>query len=143
MENLIIDYDSQDYITQWVQTSWASVAANAYRLFLEHGRGAVLVDFKNATATADFHGGLRARWDYIPLEHLEGAGGEEIVPGLLERVRGYDPEREVVYIFQRRKAGPLFGHFGKGWTSPKELFEQQPQRDLDPPEIQDRRFGMG
>ena len=83
----------------FIRSQWRDFAAFAWEKYLSEGRGAVVVDLRNASKSAE---SLHVPTYYVAAcsERLAKRGGwpsEEIA----EVVKEYDPEQDVVFIFLR------------------------------------------
>lgn len=153
MENLLaFDQDSLEYIRQWTVTSWPGTSAQAYESFLTLGRGLLLIDLANGEPIPDFNRGLRARSEYVTVERtrehpaLAALTAEDRVR-LDELVSNYEPAREVVYCFTRRKGGLLFckasEQTGAAEHMPMEVFKKRGPKPPQIPELRGRVVGVG
>ena len=149
---LDFDRDSLAYLRQWTATSWPGTAAQSYESFLAVGRGLLLIDLANGEPVPNFIGGLRARSEYVPAEQTRQhpvlasltADNRERLDELLA---AYEPEREVVYCFTRRKGGLLFckasEQSGAPEHMPAEVLKRRGPKPPQIPELRGRVVGQG
>ncbi|HXG92953.1 MAG TPA: hypothetical protein VNN73_11380 [Blastocatellia bacterium] len=93
------DIDTPDQHITFLKRQWRALAAFAWQKYLSEGRGAVVVDLRNASTDGP---NLNVPTFYIAeaserLAKLGGWPNQEIA----EVVRDYDPEQDVVFIFLR------------------------------------------
>ena len=93
------DLDTAEAHVTFVQSQWPDFAAYAWQKYLTEGRGAIVVNLRNASKAAT---GLQVPTYYVAqgsqrLANLGGWPNEEISDVISE----YDPEQDVVLIFLR------------------------------------------
>jgi hypothetical protein len=111
------DLDTPDAHVTFIRMQWADFAAFAWRKYLSEGRGVVVVDLLKASKSA---GVLQVPTYYIAEESVRspGRGGwptEEIA----EVVRDYDPEQDVVFLFNRLDGDVFYYNVSDELTPPK------------------------
>lgn len=92
--------DTADGREQMILKYWQHFAAAAWAGYLEEGRGALLLDLKSA-ANAATHPGVTVECTYLALDALTAAAlqsesNPEMIREQIDRVRSYDPRREMV-----------------------------------------------
>jgi len=95
----IEDLDTPNGHIAFIRAQWRDFAAFAWEKYSSEGRGAVVVDLRNASKSG---ANLRVPTYYVAdgSERLSIRGGwptQEIA----EVIRDYDPEQDVVFIFLR------------------------------------------
>jgi hypothetical protein len=95
----IEDLDTPEAHIKFIGSQWRDFAAFAFQKYLSEGRGAIVVDLRSASKSAE---NLRIRTVYVAdsserLAKLGGWPSDEIK----EVVADYDPEQDVVFIFLR------------------------------------------
>jgi len=126
----IEDLDTPQGHIAFIRSQWRDFAAFAFEKFLSQGRGAVVVDLKNAEKLAD---DLRVPTHYIadrsePLRKLGGWPSEEIE----EIVQTYNAEQDVVFLFLRLD-GDVFHYNVSDDLTPPEAYSSKaatPERAL-------------
>jgi hypothetical protein len=93
------DLDTAEAHITFIRSQWPDLAAFAWRKYLTEGRGAIVVNLRNASKSA---GHLHVPTYYVAecsqrLTNLGGWPNEEIS----DVIREYDPEQDVVLIFLR------------------------------------------
>src|SRR6476620_2073796 len=93
------DLDTAEAHINFIRTQWPDLAAFAWRKYLAEGRGAIVVNLRNASKS---RGHLHVPTYYVAqgsqrLTNLGGWPNEEIS----DVIRDYDPEQDVVLIFLR------------------------------------------
>ena len=91
--------DTPDEHVTFMRSQWATFAAYAWEKYLSEGRGAVVVDLRNASKDGSM---INVPSYYVAeaSERLTSRGGwpSTEVAGVIE---DYDPEQDVVFIFLR------------------------------------------
>jgi len=118
----IEDLDTPDAHITFLRSQWRDFAAFAWEKYRSEGRGAVVIDLRNASKSAE---NLDVPTFYVAdgSERLANRGGwpsNEIE----EMIKEYDPEQDVVFIFLR-----LDG----------DVFQYNVSDDLTPPEAHESR----
>ncbi|MFY9556924.1 MAG: hypothetical protein WAV20_22080 [Blastocatellia bacterium] len=93
------DLDTPDGHIKFIRSLWREFAAFAWQKYLEEGRGAVVINFRNAGKSGDK---LQVPSYYIAegserLAKRNGWPNQEIV----DLVRDYDPKLDVVFVVLR------------------------------------------
>src|SRR2546427_9484928 len=93
------DLDTADAHITFIRSQWPAFAAFAWQKYLTEGRGAIVVNLRNASKSP---AGFQVPTYYVAegsprLANLGGWPNEEIS----EVIREYDPEQDVVLIFLR------------------------------------------
>ena len=93
------DLDTAEAHVTFIQSQWPDFAAYAWQKYLTEGRGAIVVNLRNASKAAT---GLQVPTYYVAqgsqrLANLGGWPNQEIS----DVISGYDPEQDVVLIFLR------------------------------------------
>src|SRR4030095_11923066 len=93
------DLDTPDAHITFIRSQWAEFAAYAWRKYLSEGRGAVVINLRNASKTAE---GLHVPVHFISegskqLADMGGWPDEEVS----EVISEYDPEQDVILLFLR------------------------------------------
>jgi hypothetical protein len=120
----IEDLDTPQGHIAFIRSQWRDFAAFAFEKFLSQGRGAVVVDLKNADKLGD---NLRVPTHYVvdrsePLRKLGGWPSDEIE----EIVQTYNPEQDVVFLFLRL-GGDVFHYNVSDELTPPEAYSSKPQ----------------
>ena len=118
----IEDLDTPDAHVTFIRMQWADFAAFAWSKYLSEGRGAVVVDLLKASKSA---GVLQVPTYYVAegskrLSDLGGWPSEEIA----EVVRDYDPELDVVFLFNRLD-GNVFHYNATDELTPPNAFQSK------------------
>jgi hypothetical protein len=95
----IEEIDTPDQHITFIRSQWREFAAFAWEKYQSEGRGALIVDLRNAQADGP---GFSVPTSYIAdgssqLQKLGGWPNEEVE----EVIKEYDPEQDVVFIFLR------------------------------------------
>jgi len=106
----------------FIRSQWADFAAFAWANFLKEGRGAVVIDLRNASKSGQ---NLSVPSYYVAesSERLSVRGGwpsEEIA----DVVRSYDPELDVVFIVLRLD-GDCFHYNASDEPAPPDAYEKK------------------
>jgi hypothetical protein len=101
---------------------WVDFAAFAWRKYLSEGRGAVVVDLLRASKSA---GVLQVPTYYVAeeserLSYLGGWPNDEIA----EVVSDYDPEQDVVFLFNRLD-GDVFHYNASDELTPPNAYQSK------------------
>lgn len=117
------DLDTAEAHIAFIRSQWPDFAAFAWRKYLAEGRGAIVVNLRSASKSAD---GLHVPTYYVSeaSESLANRGGwpnEEIS----EVVREYDPERDVVLIFLRLDGDVFHYNVSDELTPPRAYYAKQ------------------
>ncbi|MFP5260484.1 MAG: hypothetical protein ACLGJB_01095 [Blastocatellia bacterium] len=91
--------DTPDEHITFIRSQWPAFAAFAWEKYLSEGRGAVVVDLRNASADGP---GINVPTYYVAegSARLEKRGGWPSAE-VAEVIRDYDPEQDAVLIFLR------------------------------------------
>lgn len=107
--------------TRFVSNNWAVIAPWGYGAYLQLGRGAVVIG-------DDFDGPAMPRlFKLADIEAAVAAG--KAPPDLLDHVKRYDPDREVVVAFDLTGFAFAYGRYQVGDLSPKDLWLDQTKGD--------------
>jgi hypothetical protein len=122
----IEDLDTPQGHIAFIRSQWREFAAFAFEKFLSQGRGAVVIDLKNADKLDD---NLRVPTHYVvdrsePLRKLGGWPSDEIE----EIVQTYNPEQDVVFLFLRLD-GDVFHYNVSDDLTPPEAYSSKPQQE--------------
>jgi len=120
------DLDTADAHITFIRSQWRDFAAFAWRKYLSEGRGAIVVNLRNASKSGN---GLHVPTYYVSegsrqLTDLGGWPNEEIS----EVIREYDPEQDVVLLFLRLD-GDVFYYNVSDELTPPRAYEQTPGAD--------------
>lgn len=112
----IEDLDTPDGHITFIRSQWRDFAAFAWEKFSSEGRGAIVVDLRNASKCAE---GLNVPTYYVAedSERLANRGGwpsEEISDAISE----YDPEQDVVLLFLRLDGDVFYYNVSDELTPP-------------------------
>jgi len=146
MDLLHPDYESSEYLINWIRTSWLENAARCYEGFLREGRGALFVDLRNATPSPDFLNGLRARVEYCSIERVEEMCAEwpKSLPPVIADLYRYDPQTEAAFMLSRRKGlGYNLMVVNSPELTPKQAYERREVAKAAVPELRGQIFGQG
>ncbi|MEK6405700.1 MAG: hypothetical protein AABN34_01915 [Acidobacteriota bacterium] len=113
----IEDLDTPDAHMTFVRSQWRDFAAFAWKKYLSEGRGAVVIDLRNASKSGE---GLHVPTYYVAdgSERLATRGGwpnEEIA----DVVKEYDPEQDVVLVFLRLDGDAFYYNVSDDLTPPR------------------------
>lgn len=91
--------DTPDEHVTFIRAQWPAFAAFAWGKYLSEGRGAIVVDLRNASTDGP---GITVPTYYV----AEGSDGLERRGGwpsaeVAEVIRDYDPEQDAIFIFLR------------------------------------------
>ena len=116
----IEDLDTPEAHLKFIGSQWRDFAAFAFRKYLSEGRGAVVIDLRNASKTG---ANLQIRTYYVQdagdrLANLGGWPSDEIK----EAISDYDPEQDVVFIFLRLN-GDVFHYNVNDELTPRKAYE--------------------
>ena|ERR1700686_4941450 len=114
------DLDTPEAHLKFIGSQWGDFAAFAFKKYLSVGRGAVVIDLRNA---AKFGENLQIRTYYMAdaserLARLGGWPSDEIK----EVIADYDPEQDVVFIFLRLN-GDVFHYNVNDELTPAKAYE--------------------
>jgi hypothetical protein len=114
---LIEDLDTPDAHITFVRSQWRDFAAFAWEKYLSEGRGAVVVDLRNASKSGE---GLHVPTYYVAedSERLAKRGGwpsEEIA----DVIKEYDPEQDAVLLFLRLDGDVFYYNVSDELTPPR------------------------
>lgn len=118
--------------TDLMKTVWPTVAPFAYSRYLARGRGAVLVPVGGIKLRADGSGIVDADARYVTSDDI--ASGRVILPPeTVKEIEGYDPEGQVVFLFDEAAGVTSYCGAPSNQQSPKALYEiatsqQQPPK---------------
>ena len=120
------DLDTAEAHITFIRSQWSDFAAFAWRKYLAEGRGAIVVNLRNASKSA---GKLHVSTYYVAeggrrLANLGGWPNQEIS----EVIREYDPEQDVVLIFLRLD-GDLFYYNVSDELTPPRAYEAKQGAD--------------
>lgn len=120
------DLDTADAHITFIRSQWPDFAAFAWRKYLTEGRGAIVVNLRNASKSAD---GLHVPTYYVAegSQRLANRGGwpnEEIS----DVIKEYDPEQDVVLIFLRLD-GDVFHYNVSDELTPPRAYEAKQEAD--------------
>lgn len=115
----IEDLDTPEGHLQFIGSQWRDFAAFAFQRYLSEGRGAVVIDLRNASKSGE---NLQIRTYYVAdaSERLAKLGGwprDEIK----EVIADYDPEQDVVFVFLRLDGDVFYYNVNDELTPPKAL----------------------
>ena|SRR5437660_11312055 len=116
----IEDLDTPEAHLKFIGSQWRDFAAFAFQKYLSEGRGAVVIDLRNASKSGD---SLQIRTYYVAdaserLASLVGWPSDEIK----EAISDYDPEQDVVFIFLRLN-GDVFHYNVNDELTPRKAYE--------------------
>jgi hypothetical protein len=111
------DLDTADAHITFIRSQWLDFAAFGWRKYLAEGRGAIVVNLRNASKSAE---GLHIPTYYIAegSESLANLGGWPNVE-ISDVVSEYDPEQDVVLIFLRLDGDVLHYNVSDELTPPR------------------------
>jgi hypothetical protein len=95
----IEDIDNPDDHITFIRMQWSQFAAFAWEKYQSEGRGAVVIDFRNASKSGTK---LNVPSYYVAeaSERLAKRGGWP-VEDVADMIRTYDPQLDVIFIFLR------------------------------------------
>jgi hypothetical protein len=110
----------------FIKSQWRDFAAFAFERFMSQGRGAIVLDLKNAGRTGDK---LRVPAHYVAdqsesLRKLGGWPSDEIE----EVVQTYNPEQDVVFLILRLD-GDVFHYNVSDEPAPPEAWSSKAHRE--------------
>lgn len=113
----IEDLDTPEAHLQFIGSQWRDFATFAFQKYLSEGRGAVVIDLRNASKSGE---NLQIRTYYVAdaserLAKLGGWPSDEIK----EVIADYDPEQDVVFIFLRLDGDVFHYNVNDELTPPK------------------------
>lgn len=111
------DLDTPDAHVTFIRSQWRDFAAFAWEKYLSEGRGAVVIDLRNASKEGE---NLHVPTFYVAdgSERLSTRGGwpsEEIEAVIKE----YDTEQDVVFIFLRLDGDVFYYNVSDELTPPR------------------------
>jgi hypothetical protein len=114
------DLDTPEAHLKFIGSQWRDFAAFAFQRYLSEGRGAVVIDLRNASKTGQ---NLQIRTYYVAdagerLAKLGGWPSDEIK----EVIADYDPEMDIVFIFLRLN-GDVFHYNVNDEPTPLKAYE--------------------
>jgi len=116
------DLDTPDAHVTLIRSQWRDFAAFAWEKYSSGGRGAIVIDLRNATRTAaSLH--VPTFWVSNGSERLSARGGwpsDEIA----EIINDYDPELDVVFLVLRLD-GDVFHYNVSDELTPPQAFERR------------------
>jgi hypothetical protein len=91
--------DTPDEHVTFIRSQWSAFAAFAWEKFSSEGRGAIVVDLRNASTDGP---AINVPTYYVAdgSERLQARGGWPS-PEVAEIVKDYDPEQDAIFIFLR------------------------------------------
>lgn len=91
--------DTAEGRDEMIIANWQLFASAAWAGYLKEGRGALLLDLKSAPNTVT-HPGVTVGYTYFSLDSLSAVPESDFEPSgfgeCLDRLRNYDPRREIV-----------------------------------------------
>lgn len=116
----IEDIDTPDQHITFIRSQWRDFAAFAWEKYESEGRGALVVDLRNAKADGS---NFSVPTSYIAeasdqLAKLGGWPNEEVA----EVIKEYDPEQDVIFIFLRLD-GDIFHYNVSDELTPPKAYE--------------------
>jgi len=117
------DLDTADAHITFIRSQWPAFAAFAWQKYLIEGRGAIVVNLRNASKSAE---GLRVPTYYVA-EGSEGLANRGGWPNdqISEVINEYDPEQDVVLIFLRLD-GDVFHYNVSDELTPPQAYKTRP-----------------
>lgn len=108
--------------TDLMKTTWPFIAPFAYGRYLARGRGGVLIPVGGIQLRPRREGIVDAPARYVTSEDI--VSGKVLLPQeAAKEFDEYDPEREVVFLFDQGKGVATYRGAPSGQQSPKELYE--------------------
>lgn len=124
----IDELDTPDGHIGLIQSQWRDFAAFAWEKYLVEGRGAVVLDLRNASSVGET---LQVPAYYVA-EHSERLAKRGGWPSddVAELIKDYDPEQDVVFIVLRLDGDALHYNVSDELTPPRafEASGKRPQR---------------
>ncbi|MEK6320798.1 MAG: hypothetical protein AABN33_03850 [Acidobacteriota bacterium] len=122
----IEDLDTPDAQVAFIRSQWRDFAAFAWRKYVSEGRGAIVVDLRNASKSPE---GLQVPTYYVGegTERLAKRGGwpnEDVA----DVIREYDPEQDIVLIFLRLDGDVSYYNVSDELTPPR-AYETRQEAD--------------
>lgn len=113
----IEEIDTPDQHITFIRSEWRDFAAFAWEKYKSEGRGALVVDLRNAKPDGP---NINVPTSYIAegsiqLQKLGGWPNEEVA----EVIKEYDPEQDVVFIFLRLDGDVFHYNASDDVTPPK------------------------
>lgn len=116
------DLDTPDAHVTLIRAQWRDFAAFAWEKYSNEGRGAVVIDIRNASRSGvDLH--VPTFWVADGSDRLSARGGwpnEEIA----ELIKEYDPRLDVVFLFLRLD-GDVYHYNVSDDLTPPEAFAEK------------------
>jgi hypothetical protein len=109
-----------------IKTVWPVIAPMAYARFLARGRGGVLIPVEAIKLRAGGEGIVDVDGRYVTEQDIT-SGKVNIPPDTVKEFAAYDPDREVVFLFDQGVGVATYrGGPPSGQATPKELYEKTP-----------------
>ena len=112
--------------TDLINVAWPILAARAYGRFLARGRGGVLIPVAAIKLRPDGQGIIDVDGRYVTAEDIT-SNKVSIPTDTIKEFEAYDPEREVVFLFDDGTGIATYRGAPSGQPSPKDLYEQAQQ----------------
>lgn len=109
--------DTPDEHVTFIRSQWAGLAAFAWEKFQHEGRGAIVIDLRNATRVK---GNINVPTYYVAegSQRLNERGGWPS-PDVAEVIQDYDPEQDVILLFLRLDGDVFHYNVSDDLTPPK------------------------
>lgn len=109
--------------TQLINVAWPILAPRAYGRFLARGRGGILIPVAAINLRPDGQGIIDVAGRYVTEQDIV-SNTVNIPADAVTEFEAYDPEREVVFLFDDGTGIATYRGAASGQPSPKELYEQ-------------------
>lgn len=107
-----------------IRKGWSTFAPFAYGRYLERGRGGVLVRVSEIKIANAENNQLQIDGPAVYVTSGDGIRGDVVLPdGIEKEFEAYDPEREVLFMFDEGMKVHTFRGKPGDQASPKELHE--------------------
>lgn len=109
--------DTADQHVTFIRSQWAGLAAFAWEKYQSEGRGAIVIDLRNATIVK---GNLNVPTYYVAAgsQRLSERGGWPSAD-VAEVIQDYDPEQDVILLFLRLDGDVFHYNVSDDLTPPK------------------------
>ncbi len=109
--------------TELIKTVWPIIAPLAYGRFLARGRGGVLIPVAAVKLRAGGQGIVDVDGRYVTEQDIT-SGKVNIPADAVKEFLAYDPDREVVFLFDDGTGVATYRGAPSGQPTPKELYEK-------------------
>jgi hypothetical protein len=119
--------DTPDEHVTFMRSQWATFAAYAWEKYVSEGRGAIVIDLRNASRDGPM---INVPSYYVAQasERLSSRGGWPNTE-VAEVIEDYDPEQDVVFIFLRLD-GDVFHYNVSDELTPPAAYESKRSKPM-------------